>query len=125
MVKRCLLSNLKLHNDKKQPTMNINHTGFFPSLYDPPHAVGDIWGSMVSNGGRAPSLLEPQPWPETSRLLVAEYQPLEFYSPPPGGAAEPWGELDDICELNIRLKEIELLDQLAEEKTDHKRRNEL
>ncbi|XP_017546298.1 uncharacterized protein C11orf91 homolog [Pygocentrus nattereri] len=113
---------LKLHYDRKnrQPNMNIHLMGFFPSLYDTPHVVEDIWGSLCWNHGSDLSLFEPRPWPETSRLLEAEYRPLEFYSSPLGDAADPWSELDDICELYIRLKEIELLHQLGEEFDDRR-----
>ncbi|KAL7878458.1 hypothetical protein AOLI_G00094320 [Acnodon oligacanthus] len=114
---------LKLHYDKKknhQPNMNIHLMGFFPSRYDSPHVVEDVWGSPCWNHSSALSLFEPRPWPETSRLLVAEYRPIEFYSPPLGDAADPWSELDDICELYIRLKEIELLHQLGEEFDDRR-----
>lgn len=94
--------------------MNVNQC-FFPSLHDTPHVVEDILGSMFGTTDSELSLLEPRPWPETSKLIKAEYQPLEFFSPPPGGAAEPWSEQADMGELFIRFKELDLLSLLEEE----------
>ncbi|KAK5919976.1 hypothetical protein CgunFtcFv8_023822 [Champsocephalus gunnari] len=48
-------------------------------------------------------------------LAVADYRPLDVFS---SSAVDPgstsWSEDDDMCEINIRLKEIELRDVVEE-----------
>ncbi|KAJ8416263.1 hypothetical protein AAFF_G00382850 [Aldrovandia affinis] len=65
---------------------------------------------LLSSHGRPD--LDGEAWPNTGRLTVPEYRPLEFYCPPTGPAI--WSEGDEICELGIRLKEIELLTLMGE-----------
>uniref|UniRef100_A0A6I8P6V8 Chromosome 11 open reading frame 91 n=2 Tax=Ornithorhynchus anatinus TaxID=9258 RepID=A0A6I8P6V8_ORNAN len=102
---------------------------YFPSLYDrgvSPSPLGElsIWRKLfvplragglggASGGGPGPPPpppgLRPPPWP--AGLAPLPYEPLRFFcSPPPpppgpGPAAPP----EDLCELGIRLKELELL----------------
>ena len=54
-----------------------------------------------------PATVRPDSW--SGILAAQEYQPLEVFSPGAGGPSARWSEEDDICELDIRLKEIELV----------------
>ncbi|XP_069770496.1 uncharacterized protein C11orf91 homolog isoform X2 [Narcine bancroftii] len=85
---------------------------YFPSLYDTndstsPLSSFNIWKNLfpaqgfTDNKENRASL-----WPRG--LAESPYEPLKFFSPPAGGDSA-WSELDEICELDIRLKEIELL----------------
>ncbi|XP_072906174.1 uncharacterized protein C11orf91 homolog [Hemitrygon akajei] len=85
---------------------------YFPSLYDTnsvfsPLSNFNIWENLFpaeevaeNKAARAPL------WPQG--LAENPYEPLKFFSPPAGGDST-WSELDEICELDIRLKEMELL----------------
>ncbi len=60
--------------------------------------------------------VEAKPAWKTSRCLAAsEYRPLDVFS---GTAEDPgsasWSEAEEICELLIRLKEIELCNMMGE-----------
>ncbi|RXM28827.1 hypothetical protein EOD39_0514 [Acipenser ruthenus] len=81
--------------------MNNTHLPDFPSLYDNDTNDVDIWTKLFF----CQSYYKNQP-PQV--LAKIRYEPLQFFSPPPG-ASVAWSELDEICELAIRLKEIELL----------------
>lgn len=54
-------------------------------------------------------------WNTLGCLAVSEYQPLDVFS---GTAEDPgsasWSEAEEICELYIRLKEIELCNMIGE-----------
>nr|XP_015193824.1 PREDICTED: uncharacterized protein C11orf91 homolog [Lepisosteus oculatus] len=88
--------------------MSTNKFPYFPSLYDTATRNEDIWTNLFSNRNdkERPVTSEQEPWP--SSLAVIKYQPLDFYCPP-AGSSTAWSEVDDVCELAIRLKEIELL----------------
>ncbi|XP_078271048.1 uncharacterized protein C11orf91 homolog [Rhinoraja longicauda] len=85
---------------------------YFPSLYDTnsnssPLNGFNIWKNLFP----AQEIAENKPtkaclWPRG--LAENAYEPLKFFSPPAGGDSA-WSELDEICELDIRLKEMELL----------------
>ncbi|XP_038621132.1 uncharacterized protein C11orf91 homolog isoform X2 [Tachyglossus aculeatus] len=108
---------------------------YFPSLYDrgvSPSPLGDlgIWRKLFvplrppgqPSGGEGgaqalalpppPPGLRPPPWP--AGLAPLPYEPLRFFYSPlplprprdPGPAAPPE---DQLCELQIRIKELELL----------------
>ncbi|KAL7387394.1 hypothetical protein ABVT39_022780 [Epinephelus coioides] len=54
-------------------------------------------------------------WTASGCLAVPDYQPLEVFSMTaevPGSAS--WSEEDELCELNIRLKEIELRNMIGD-----------
>lgn len=67
------------------------------------------------NDGADQQLEAPAAWKTSNILPVPDYQPLDVFS-----AAEEdptvasWSEADDICELCIRLKEIELCNMIGE-----------
>ncbi|XP_069479684.1 uncharacterized protein C11orf91 homolog [Ambystoma mexicanum] len=91
---------------------------YFPSLYDrsvstSPVEDFNIWKNLFLplKGHHHQSyglLVESAPWPPG--LAEIRYEPLQFFSTPPDGNYTPMAsQLDDICELEIRIKELELL----------------
>ncbi|MEE6499132.1 hypothetical protein FKM82_003332 [Ascaphus truei] len=95
----------------KQPPM------YFPSLYDrsvstSPMDDFNIWKNLCAP---LQVLAQPQclaversPWPPGLANIV--YEPLCFFSTPPKGDCAPRPSyLDEICELEIKIKELELL----------------
>ncbi|XP_078077518.1 uncharacterized protein C11orf91 homolog [Mustelus asterias] len=85
---------------------------YFPSLYDTNSSASslnsfNIWKNLFPTqeltDAKSPKALL---WPHG--LADNPYEPLKFFSPPAGGDSA-WSELDEICELDIRLKEMELL----------------
>ncbi|MGH0143245.1 UNVERIFIED_CONTAM: hypothetical protein FKN15_024061 [Acipenser sinensis] len=81
---------------------------YFPSLYDNDTNDVDVWAKLFfcQSSYTSQPLIVSDPWP--LGLAELRYEPLQFFCPP-AGANVAWSELDEICELAIRLKEIELL----------------
>lgn len=79
-----------------------------------------IWGDSSSSPvERKPptqrkTVAASRAWPDSDQLVLAEYQPLEVFSPSAGGPSTARSEEDDICELSIRLREIELHAMMGE-----------
>nr|XP_008286106.1 PREDICTED: uncharacterized protein LOC103361720 [Stegastes partitus] len=57
----------------------------------------------------------PAAWKTSSPVGVADYQPLKAFSVAAreDGGLTSWSEADDICELSIRMKEIELCNMMG------------
>lgn len=121
---------------------NMAAVTYFPSIHDRTTGDKTIWapfylkstqlnshisstaGSSCSNGmsdgvDRNSSTTQqvgaPAAWTTSGHLSMSDYQPLDAFrvtAEDPGSA--PWGEEDEICELLIRLKEIELRDMIRE-----------
>ena len=103
--------------------MTAAQSRYFPSIHDNSNASADIWSTLIHNHATLHLKLQQQQQqhrsvqrkpatvrPDWSGILVAqEYQPLEVFSPGAVGPSARWSEEDDICELDIRLKEIELV----------------
>ena len=54
-------------------------------------------------------------WSKSGPLVEPEYRPLEVFGPPAGGPRYPRSEhASDVCELSIRLKEMELCSMIGE-----------
>lgn len=115
---------------------------YFPSIHDKTTGDETIWapidlksqklhshvtstagssGNSRSNGvDRKSSATQqagagPAAWTTPGCLSVSDYQPLDAFSvtaEDPGAAS--WSEEEEICELLIRLKEIELCSMLGE-----------
>ncbi len=55
------------------------------------------------------------PWKTLGCLSVSDYQPLDVFSvTAEDSATASWSEADEMCELYIRLKEIELCDMIGD-----------
>ncbi|XP_043915714.1 uncharacterized protein C11orf91 homolog [Protopterus annectens] len=108
---------------------------YFPSLYD-----NYPTSSTADGTGREKKVLEPKidhhpqqlptaahetaPAKDSASTSAAEvhwppglahtqYDPLQFFTLP-GRSSSAWTEVDEICELSIRLKEVELLTLMGE-----------
>ncbi|XP_078538614.1 uncharacterized protein C11orf91 homolog [Lissotriton helveticus] len=90
---------------------------FFPSLYDRSVSTSpvddfNIWKNLfLPLNGHQQSyglLVESAPWPPG--LAEIHYEPLQFFSTSLGRDYTPkTTRLDEICELEIMIKELELL----------------
>ncbi|KAG5270094.1 hypothetical protein AALO_G00188610 [Alosa alosa] len=93
---------------------------FFPSVHDSSSTSSDIWSSLTFNTPKSSEqLFKPLPWPKTSSLSIAEYQPLDAFCPPEGPRWLSTTDQDVVSELGIRLVEIELLTIIGEHGDNH------
>ncbi|XP_005991309.1 uncharacterized protein C11orf91 [Latimeria chalumnae] len=91
--------------------MNKKPSVYFPSLYDFGGSSANefnIWKKLfLAPKSYQSPVSEEAPWPPG--LAEIRYEPLKIFSPSSRVDSLAWSELDEICELDIRLKEIELL----------------
>lgn len=124
-----------MHSLSKMAAIN-----YFPSIHD--KTTKNIWTSfdpkpkrlhllttssatkssnMTFNAGAGQNSSTAQqaegraPWTTSGRLAVIDYQPLDVFggtTEDPGSAS--WSEAEELCEVLIRLKEIELCNMIGE-----------
>lgn len=123
-----------MHSLRKMAAVN-----YFPSIHDNTSENKNIW-TLIQHNPRQPHHLiitadssknfsngahrnrsltqqveAPAVWTTLGCLAVPDYQPLDTFSvtaEDPGSAS--WSEAEDICELSIKLKEIELRNMIGE-----------
>lgn len=72
-------------------------------------------GGVDQNRSTAPQVEATAASAAWSCLPVSDYRPLDAFSVTAEGSGwTPWSEEDDICQLLIRMKEIELCDMIEE-----------
>lgn len=90
----------------------LNSPGTTPAA-DP--CIKDCRDGAHQNSSTAQEVGAPAAWTTSGCLTAPGYRPLDAFSATaedPGSAS--WGDADEICELLIRLKEIELRDMIGE-----------
>lgn len=88
---------------------------FFPSVHDSSSTTSDIWSSFTFNTSTSSEqLFQPLPWPKTTSLSIADYQPLDVFCPPEGPRWFSTSDQDVVSELGIRLVELELFKMMGD-----------
>lgn len=95
---------------------------YFPSIHDNTTDNKKIWALFYPkqpkcdrSGSAFQRVHAEAAWTPWGRLAVPDYQPLDAFSATaedPGSAS--CGEAEEVCELSIRLKEIELRNMMEE-----------